>query len=351
MANITTKKRLDWIDAVKGLGIMLIVFSHCGINDIYVRIAMLFLASGYVSMFFVIAGFNAKKEPFFSALGKKFKRLIIPYTVYGTLAILFFCLLDTAVGGGGELSAQNLLHDFFALSYSRYSIYKPGAGTNIIMFQPYMSPLWFLTAMFVAYIWFYIYVQLKSKVSKWSCIAIYITATLLSANNTFLFPWSLDTSFLCSLLIISGYEFKNIFMTPSRKDTKQIATFIIVCILYALIVSINRATNLSIKVYGHLPFLSVPLFFVLTLCITYIYGESFKSFMHINVTKGFAFIGRLSLRIMCIHMPIIHLLKTLTGATPYTIFAISLFLSIALSWIAGYIFKLGEKQIPLLKYL
>ena len=348
MANITTKKRLDWIDAVKGLGIILIVLSHCGIINSYIQHVMLFLTAGYVSMFFVLAGYNSKEEDILPAVKKKFKRLIIPYITYGALAILLFCLLDIARGG---FSGHRLLRDFCALFYSRYSLYKLGTEANVFIFPTFLSPLWFLTAMFVAYIWFYIYAQLKSKASKWLCITIYIAFTLLLANNKILFPWSLDTSFLCSLLIISGYEFKKIFMSQSRKSIKYILLFLTACILYTLIVSFNGATNLSVKVYGNLNYLSIPLFFILTLLITFIYGETFKSFTPKSITKSFAFVGRLSLRIMCIHMPIVYLLNTLTGASPYIVFAISLFLSILLSWIAGYILKLGEKRISLLKYL
>jgi fucose 4-O-acetylase-like acetyltransferase len=348
MANITTKKRLDWIDAVKGLGIILIVLSHCGISNGYIQHAMLFLTAGYVSMFFVLAGYNSKEEDILPAVKKKFKRLIIPYITYGALAILLFCLLDIARGG---FSGHRLLHDFYALFYSRFSLYKLGTEANVFLFPTFLSPLWFLTAMFVAYIWLYIYLQLKSKISKWLCITIYIAAHILLANNKILLPCSLDTSFLCSLLIISGYEFKNFFMAQNKMNFKYITLFIIACILYILIVNVNGATNLSVKIYGASPYMSIPLFFILTLLITYIYGETFKSFTPKSITKSFAFVGRLSLRIMCIHMPIVCLLNTLTGASPYIVFAISLFLSILLSWIAGYILKLGEKQIPLLKYL
>ena len=313
-----------------------------------IQFIMQFLTAGYVSMFFVLAGYNAKDENLLPALKKKFKRLIIPYFVYGALAIFLFSILDIVRDG---FSVHWLLRNFIALSYSRFSIYKLGTETNILLFPTFLSPLWFLTSMFVAYIWFYIYAQLKSKASKWLCITIYIAFTLLLANNKILFPWSLDTSFLCSLLIISGYEFKNFFMAQNKMNFKYITLFIIACILYILIVNVNGATNLSVKVYGNLNYLSIPLFFILTLLITFIYGETFKSFVPINITKCFAFIGRLSLRIMCIHMPIVCLLKTLTGASPYIVFAISLFLSILLSWIAGHLFKLASKRIPLFKYL
>ena len=343
-----TTTRLDWIDAVKGLGITLIVFSHCGINNSCVQFVMQFLTAGYVSMFFVLAGYNVKDENLLPALKKKFKRLITPYIIYGTLAIFLFCLLDSTRSG---YSTHQLLYNIFALFYSRFSIYKLDTEANILLFPPFLSPLWFLTSMFVAYIWFYIYAQLKSKVSKWLCITIYITFTFLLANNKLLLPWSLDTSFLCSLLIISGYEFKRFFITQNRLNIKYIAIFVIVCILYIAIVNINGVTNLSVKVYGKLPYLSIMLFFILTLLITYIYGETFKSIMPSHITKCFAFVGRLSLRIMCIHMPIVYLLQTLTRVSPYTIFAVSLSLSITLSWIAGYIFKLKERQIPILRYL
>lgn len=340
--------RHDWIDAVKGLGIILIVISHCEIKNEYLQQVMFYLASGYVSMFFVLAGYNARKEPFLPALGKKSKRLIIPYFVYGALAILFFCILDIIRGGFSE---QILSHDFWSLLYSRYSTYKLGVEANTMLLPFFIAPLWFLTAMFMAYIWFYIYVQLKSKTSKWSCITIYLALTLFFTDNDLLLPWSLDTSFLCSLLIISGYEFKDHFMANNKKEIKYFAVFVIACALYIFIVSINGATNLSIKKYGNSPYTGVALFFMLSILITYIYGELFKSFMPTYITKCFAFVGRLSLRIMCIHMPIISLLGITTDLSPSRICAISLTLSILLSWIAGHLFKLASKRIPLFKYL
>lgn len=342
---MNTKKRLDWIDAVKGVLIILVVLSHCGqINNSYIHHIMQILPAGYVSTFFVLAGYNTKKEDFLPAMKKKSKRLIIPYFVYGAFIIFLYTLLNTIQGG---FSAQELLHNIIALSYSRFSIYKPGTEANIFLLPSSVSPLWFLTAMFIAYIWFYIYLELQSKASKYLCITIYIAITMLLANNNFLFPWSLDTSFLCSLLIISGYEYKNFFMGGKPKDFKYISLFVIAYILYKIIANVNGATNLSVKIYG----MSIPLYFILTLLITYIYGETFKSFTPKSITKSFAFVGRLSLRIMCIHMPIILFFKEIVVTPSYITFAISLTSSILLSWIAGYIFKYGEKRIPLLKYL
>ena len=338
--------RHDWIDAVKGLGIILIVISHCEINDDNLQQAMFYLTPGYVSMFFMLAGYNARKEPFLPALGKKFKRLIIPYFVYGTLAILIF--QNITIEG---VTGHSLSHDFSALFYSRYSTYKLGAEGNTMMLPLYMAPVWFLTAMFIAYIWFYIYIQLKSKASKWSCISIYIALTLFFTDNDLLLPWSLDTSFLCSLLIISGYEFKDYFMANNKKEIKYFAVFVIACALYIFIVSINGTTNLSIKKYGNSPYTGVALFFMLSILITYIYGELFKSFTHTSITKCFAFVGRQSLRIMCFHVPIIFLIGISTDMSASGIFVVSLLLSILMSWIAGHLFKLASKIMPFFKYL
>jgi hypothetical protein len=124
-----------------------------------------------------------------------------------------------------------------------------------------------------------------------------------------------------------------------------------VCALYIFIVSINGPTNLSIKKYGNSPYTGVMLFFILSILVSYIYGELFKSFMPTYITKCFAFVGRLSLRIMCIHMPTIFLLGIVTDLSPSRICAISLTISILLAWIAGHLFKLASKRMPFFKYL
>lgn len=74
------KNRIIWIDAAKGFGILLVMFSH--LIDIGA-----YITSFYMPIFFIIAGYFMPRQ----LIVKKAKRLLIPYffTAY-QLTVLFY---------------------------------------------------------------------------------------------------------------------------------------------------------------------------------------------------------------------------------------------------------------------
>lgn len=113
-------KRLKWIDATKGLCILLIMISHCMPINNYVNV---FLFSGYVAIYFILSGFTyRRKGTLRGEFISKFKRLLIPFFIYSVFAVLTyapFCSLVQIIEGlGGQL-------------YNRYSLYKFGSSEDI----------------------------------------------------------------------------------------------------------------------------------------------------------------------------------------------------------------------------
>ena len=76
---ISEGRRIDWIDCVKGLGILLVYIGHC-----YIPTVNDFIYSFHMPLFFIVSGFlwdNSKYQQMSirDFAEKKFKAYIIPY--------------------------------------------------------------------------------------------------------------------------------------------------------------------------------------------------------------------------------------------------------------------------------
>ena len=80
-----TDKRITWLDAARGYGILLVIYTH--VDYIYLRS---FLYTFHMPLFFFLSGYVfSQKESFGSFLWSKVKRLIIPYFCLGIPMIIF----------------------------------------------------------------------------------------------------------------------------------------------------------------------------------------------------------------------------------------------------------------------
>ena len=149
---LNSSGRLEWLDFGKAMGILVVLLVHAGC-----RLGLVTYYGGmfYMPIFFVAAGytFRVKEgESYGTFLLKKAKRLLIPY--FGTSAFLwvFFWVKDCVLGGiPGDLKLASL----FGILYSRNQMWRSGyAGSNPVLMDILNSPLWFLTALFLVYVWY-----------------------------------------------------------------------------------------------------------------------------------------------------------------------------------------------------
>lgn len=159
------EQRVQWIDAVKGVGILLVILAH--ISPISNKVFW-YLTYGFMPIFFVMAGFTSKSVCGYSeAIKKKAKRLLIPYFVYGLLLIVASYLL---------FGNTNMMQALLGLAYSRYSLFPEGAENVVPLLKGclYVCPFWFLPCMFLAYLLLIIYDNLggaKVYTCKYGCCA------------------------------------------------------------------------------------------------------------------------------------------------------------------------------------
>jgi acyltransferase len=138
--------RLHWIDALKGIGIMFVVFAHHSLPvalDTYIfsfHMPLFFFISGFLFDFGKYAGSAA------DFIRGRFRSLIIPYFCFALLTCLFYFLLDT----GFQPGVTNIPFFETTALYGTYSIlYALGP---LVSYNP---PLWFLTCLFVTELLFY----------------------------------------------------------------------------------------------------------------------------------------------------------------------------------------------------
>ncbi|MCQ2269709.1 MAG: acyltransferase family protein [Bacteroidales bacterium] len=282
--NIIENKKLLWVDAIKGIGIILIMLVHMEAFPFNSD----FVATGYVSMFFVVSGctFNPKYS-FMEGVKKKSMRLLRPYFAYTFLFVSLMYVISLMAGKDG-----NFLHQLYGVLYSRYSLVLSVTNPSQILLKSYIAPLWFLTAFFVSYLLVYVW-NYKNR-NRWIVIA-YIVLAVIFSKLPILLPWSLDVAPLGALFIISGYCLKSVFTYKNRYYFLVPAI-----ILYVVLIKINGSANMSIRRYGDCGIFSLPLFYMIGLLECWILGIVFQYFKKLSFI--FAHIGRQSLRLMCIHM-------------------------------------------------
>ena len=342
--------RHEWIDAIKGYGIILVVATHSNLFQ-GLPTALLYLTAGYIAMFFIVSGYTTKAETFNKGVRQKACRLLLPYFFYGTILTLFRLIFECL-----PHSFVNKL-EWAGLAYSRYSLYPLGTENNTqLLSGKSTAPLWFLTAMFVAYIWFYAYSRLKTTTQKAACVITLFIATAATAHLEILLPWSIDTSFICAIFIIIGYELKEYIVKSNiTLSGKTIVAMLALCVVYIVTTRFNGLPNLSVREYGNFHYTSIALMCILSTTGTILVTQFFKAVNNTFITKSLAFIGRHSLRIMCIHMPIVSLsTKYIWGGNHYAHafqFLIAFGATLLLSMLLELIYTRLSKRYKLVKYL
>lgn len=85
-------RRILWLDALKGYGILVVMLSHLTGDTPLLR----YLFAGYMPLFWMASGYVDTKNLSWGVLRQKAKRLLIPYFVYGSVSLIVIL----SIGGG-----------------------------------------------------------------------------------------------------------------------------------------------------------------------------------------------------------------------------------------------------------
>ena len=139
-----TKKRLDYLDMTKGLGMILVLIGHLQGDSIftfspYIQPLCVFIFSFHMPMFFIVSGIllaikNDEVNPLKEVAKSRFRGIMIPYLWFS----LFYLIVVVAALIKGEIAVQTLyLNIWYVIS---------GYGMNVLWFLPalYLGELLFI---------------------------------------------------------------------------------------------------------------------------------------------------------------------------------------------------------------
>ena len=85
-----TSNRITYVDAFKGIGIILMIMGHISFGELFSK----FIHAFHMPLFFIASGYLYKKMPVGGVIYKRIKRFILPYILVGffhyILAFLIF---------------------------------------------------------------------------------------------------------------------------------------------------------------------------------------------------------------------------------------------------------------------
>lgn len=167
-------KRIEWLDGLKGFGIILVMMSHT-IHFVFLYV----LYSGFIPLFFIASAFTFKYN------GCKIKRLLIPYFFYG---ILFLSM-------GFIIGLHINLDNIYGVLYARCYIFKDLSGSR--MLPSVISPLWFLPAMFSTVLFLHLRKKLMLKFNamggEFACCFNNNSVMFLSNNDALVYRYIYNT--------------------------------------------------------------------------------------------------------------------------------------------------------------
>ena len=271
-----SKERLDYVDILKGIGILLVIFSHSGAEGG----AMLYVGGVFIPLFFIASGYTYKhkEESFVPFLAKRARKLLVPYVFFSVLLLVLYKRFAPV--------------DVFGVFYSRYCLYPFNSNENVFLMGGGNPPLWFLTSMLTAFVPFYLLMRYPSKV-KW-LLCLYALYTWGCQFLPILLPWSLDTACLQASFMFMG----RVICKDVRLLSKPLWVYLLILAGYILCCTVNGELNVSVREYG----LSFILYFISGSLGTWFLLRVSRMIEGYRMGMCLAAIGRHSLVIFCIQM-------------------------------------------------
>lgn len=202
-------KRMRWIDVVKGVGIILVIIGHSACPQLLLK----YIQSFHMPLFFIVAGYLFNEYPSTEKLIKrKSTALIKPYLIYGVFNFTV-TIIRLAINGGINTELFRTAFRYaIGLVYSRGTWY----------WMPNCSPIWFLTAMFVALILFNYLVKLVSPTDYLMAMVSLLLACFFCHIDLIKLPWNIDTALWAQPYMLLGYKLKRLDLPEIVNDNRYL---------------------------------------------------------------------------------------------------------------------------------
>jgi fucose 4-O-acetylase-like acetyltransferase len=217
---VRIQNRIDWVDVGKYICIMFVMLSHLESQTYIMR---MFYSPFALTVFFFLAGYVYKQPDSFKVhITKKIKGLLVPWFIFSNFNILLSAVISLK-GDRNTISEMSL---------------------NLLQIRGYGDGLWFIAALFAAFIPFYFVIKLDNK---FMYLLISIVLVVISELYGAFFPsefwpwgsnslpWHLEYIFKAMLWMVLGYCYK-LDLERVLDDYNTIINRIIVLVVYLTII-------------------------------------------------------------------------------------------------------------------
>ncbi len=304
------RKRVDYIDIAKGLGMLAIVWGHILLFKYSCRVVYGF----HIPIFFILSGmcFNHKK---YSTVGefisRRVKTLLVPYVVF-SLVTWFIYLLGVLFTHNDTVKNcwYYLLQTVLAQGSDGY------LGHNVA--------LWFVPCLFVVEVLYFFIAKLSDGINFIICLLCMIVGVMLSRRfyNFTALPWSIDSALVAipfyaiGNLIVKRLSHDKIFNYVDSNIFKCVFVSTILTIIYLLSVQNNGYVSMGHNNLGkHVWLFCINAF--LGSISTIMFSLVLSSFLnHGWIQKPIMFVrwlGENSFNVMAVHMPLRTIILVFLG--------------------------------------
>lgn len=291
------KKRIEWVDALKGFGIILVGLGHTDCPDSL----MAWIYSFHMPLFFMLSGImeKAKDYSWSEWLKKKAKSLLWPYIFFGIIEVIFYIISEAAVH---ELVGIKLLKKIAAIVYSNY-----------IFDHNYTGVIWFLSCLFVTELLFFvIHKYINNRFGRIAVTIVLGTLGLMwESFIDFKPPFFADIALTALLFYSFGFLLRPLLERESSALEILPGFF---AITFGSFLAMYNQKDL----YGkHVSMLYLrygePIIFVVSACLILlgfvIIFQGISGLISKNFGRPLIYLGRNSLIIFSVHLMIMHVLK------------------------------------------
>ena len=277
------RKRLEYLDIAKGIGIILVVLGHILVQSPLV----IWIYSFHMPLFFFLSGylfyFN-KETRFGKFLYKKVKSILIPYFIYAIAVYLYWFLIERRLRPGSVDAIKPLIGILYGIGKEPWLTFD--------------DALWFLTCLFVLEVVFFLLVKAVRNVKLLALVLVISSAVgyFIGAIHMIDLPWSINIVFTAIVFYGAGYILHRL-ESAHHFTYKYMWLYLPPLIaVYAVCTYLNGRVDLNTVVF-HNYFL--------------FYGAAFGGLLSvyflsrlIGRCRPLSFLGMSTMVIMCLHEPV-----------------------------------------------
>lgn len=225
------KRRIEELDILKGIGILLMVFDHCMAWGEGVFIHAL-IQSFHMPLFFFASGFLLKKRNVKETMKSKIKSVLLPHFYFATFYACVFILLFL-LGKRGEMETLKSVECLYFFSTES-------------VFTVFASPIWFLQSLFIVEILFSIINNAFQSFDFILVAAIGVIGIIWPQSICCTLPFAIEPSLTGIIFFYVGYKIRDNLKKYMCKDRLYKCVPIVICmsIIWLIFVSMNGCVDM-----------------------------------------------------------------------------------------------------------